>query len=100
MNTKFNIKFLSIVSIFLFNILKTNAQGYIPFPMDSVTWKILLDYNAPFQCWEQYLLCHSFRGDTIINSINYRIVYSHDEFLYAHLNGSAGCGCCGSQSYL
>jgi len=84
--------FLSLCNLIYGN---SRAHNYIPFPMDSTSWRVLVHYYSPITCDEEYILDYSFWGDTLINNINYKKVTSQSLF-YRNNRGNYFCSGLGS----
>ncbi len=80
-----------LIALFLIKFNLGNAQSFVHFPMDSTTWKVLLRYYSPITCEESYVFEYAYKGDTLINNVEYKIIKSTNLSLYDHVGGSYNC---------
>jgi hypothetical protein len=61
---------------------------YRPFPTDNFQWSVRHTMNSPFA---QYSVQYKMKGDTIVNGLKYRKIYSGKDLFYHSHNDTLHC---------
>ncbi len=67
------------------------GQTYTPIPLDSITWRMFIDYEVQFSCHERHVFEYTLKSDTVIGSYTYKAITSDNFALYAHIYGTPYC---------
>ncbi len=68
-------KKLALITLFIFSLILTNAQNYIPFPTENTTWRTTREYwSGGFDPPITYYEFAKTDGDTIINGKQYTVI--------------------------
>ncbi len=84
-------KYFIVLFVCVLSLLKSEAQVYVPFPDSNAIWRV---YTREIGCTCCASYDYTLEGDTVINSVSYRIVHQ-DGLIYFE----DGMGACTSMLY-